>query len=52
MDSPKLLTPKDVEEAASQLKRQLQGVTGPSLERIRETLRPHAVIIYDEGTPR
>ena len=34
MDSPKQLTPKDVEEAVSQLRRQLQGVTQSSLERI------------------
>lgn len=34
MDSPKPLTPKDVEEAVSQLRRQLQGITGPTLERI------------------
>src|ERR1700693_2889418 len=34
MDSPKPLTPKDVEEAVSQLRRQLQGITEPSLERL------------------
>ncbi|MGB7555560.1 MAG: gas vesicle protein K [Candidatus Korobacteraceae bacterium] len=34
MDSPKPVTPKDVEEAVAQLKRQLQGVTERSLERI------------------
>jgi hypothetical protein len=34
MDSPKPLTPKDVEEAVSQLRRQLQGITEPTLERI------------------
>jgi hypothetical protein len=34
MDSPKPLKPKDVEEAVSQLRRQLQGITEPSLERI------------------
>ena len=34
MDSPKPVTPKDVEEAVSQLRRQLRGVTESSLERI------------------
>ncbi len=34
MDSPKPLTPKDVEEAVSDLRRQLQGVTQSSIERI------------------
>lgn len=34
MDSSKPVTPKDVEDAVSQLRRQLQGVTAPSLERI------------------
>ena len=34
IDSPKPLTPKDVDEAVSQLRRQLQGITEPSLERI------------------
>lgn len=34
MDNPKPLTPKDVEEAVSQLRRQRQGITEPSLERI------------------
>jgi hypothetical protein len=34
MDSPRSLTPKDVEEAVSQLRQQLRGITEPSLERI------------------
>ncbi len=34
MDSPKPVTPQDVEEAVSQLRRQLQGVTAQSAERI------------------
>ncbi len=34
MDSPKQLTPKEVEDAVSQLRRQLQGVTEQSMERI------------------
>jgi hypothetical protein len=34
MDSPKPLTPRDVEEAVSQLRRQLQGIAEPPLERI------------------
>lgn len=34
MASSKPLTPKDVEEAVSRLRRQLQGVTEASLERI------------------
>jgi hypothetical protein len=34
MDSPKPLTPKELEEAVSQLRRQLQGIADPSIERI------------------
>jgi hypothetical protein len=34
MDSPKILTPREVEDAVAELRRQLQGVTEQSLERI------------------
>lgn len=34
MNNPKPLTPKEVEDAVSELKRQLQGMTQESLERI------------------
>lgn len=34
MDSPKMLTPMEVDEAVSQLRRQLQGMTEQTLERI------------------
>jgi hypothetical protein len=34
MDSPKMLTPSEVDDAVSQLRRQLQGMTQQTLERI------------------
>lgn len=34
MDSPKALTPREVEDAVAELRRQLHGVTEQSLERI------------------
>jgi hypothetical protein len=34
VDKPKQLTPKEVEDAVSELRRQLQGLTEQSLERI------------------
>jgi hypothetical protein len=34
VDNPKVLSPREVEEAVAELRRQLQGVTEQSLERI------------------